>query len=345
MRDMSVSPVAASELRLGSRPSATGTLHLVTRDVPEFERPARLREFFERLGVRYSATPTGDPIEIDVRLRALPGVQLMSGRLQGACYRRTRENGDPTDDVAFVVNLGGSHLISQRGREVVLGNAEATLTSLTDPLDTSARPPSSFLVLRAPWPQLAPLVAGGRDNILRRIPGDAPALRLLADYVNIAWKEQTLASHDLQAPIVSHLYELMALALGATRDAAQAAQGGGMRAARLHSIKRDIASHLHRPDLSVSMIAARHGCTERFVQRLFETEGRTFTEYVLAQRLARARQLLTDPRRAGEKISALAHDCGFGDVSYFNRMFRRHHGLVPSEARSQALSKNLRSNA
>jgi AraC-like DNA-binding protein len=40
---------------------------------------------------------------------------------------------------------------------------------------------------------------------------------------------------------------------------------------------------------------------------------------VLAQRLARAHCMLVDPRRDGEKISAVAYDCGFGDVSYFNR--------------------------
>jgi AraC-like DNA-binding protein len=44
--------------------------------------------------------------------------------------------------------------------------------------------------------------------------------------------------------------------------------------------------------------------------------------------------MLTDPRRAGEKISSIAYDCGFGDVSYFNRMFRRSYGAVPSEVRA-----------
>ena len=86
----------------------------------------------------------------------------------------------------------------------------------------------------------------------------------------------------------------------------------------------------------MSALAARQHCTARFVQRLFELEGTTFTEYVLAERLALAQRMLTDPRRAGEKISSIAYDCGFGDVSYFNRMFRRRYGAVPSEVRAQA---------
>jgi AraC-like DNA-binding protein len=46
--------------------------------------------------------------------------------------------------------------------------------------------------------------------------------------------------------------------------------------------------------------------------------------------------MLADPRRAREKISSIAYDCGFGDVSYFNRMFRRSYGAVPSELRASS---------
>ena len=69
---------------------------------------------------------------------------------------------------------------------------------------------------------------------------------------------------------------------------------------------------------------------------MFEAEGTTFTQYVLAQRLARAHGLLADPRLRAEKITALALDCGFGDVSYFNRAFRRRYGVAPSDVRAQA---------
>jgi AraC-like DNA-binding protein len=116
----------------------------------------------------------------------------------------------------------------------------------------------------------------------------------------------------------------------------ETARGGGLRAARLHAIKQDIARLLHRADLSVSALAARYRYTPRFVQRLFEMEGTTFTEYVLTQCLARAHRLLADPGRDCEKISTVAYDCGFGDVSYFNRMFRRSYGAAPSDVRAQA---------
>ena len=49
----------------------------------------------------------------------------------------------------------------------------------------------------------------------------------------------------------------------------------------------------------------------------------TCSQYVLDQRLALAYRRLRDPRLAGRTVSSIAHDAGFGDLSYFNRTFRR----------------------
>jgi AraC-like DNA-binding protein len=277
-----------------------------------------------------------DPIEIDLTLRVLPGIQLLSGKLQGARYTRVRESSDPTEDVGLVVNSRGPHLISQRGCEIMLGDGDATVVSLTEPLDTLHRPPGDMLVLRVPKPALAAHLVDAQDCILRRIPRGTAALGLLTGYVDIACQEQAVADPDLQRLFVPHLYDLMAVTIGATRDATYMAYGRGLRAAQLHAIKQDIAEHLDHGDLSLSALSARHRCTERLVQRLFRTEGTTLTDYVLAQRLARAHRVLSDPHRHAEKISTIAYDCGFGDVSYFNRAFRRSYGTAPSDIRAQA---------
>jgi AraC-like DNA-binding protein len=36
------------------------------------------------------------------------------------------------------------------------------------------------------------------------------------------------------------------------------------------------------------------------------------------------------------KVTAVASDVGFGDLSYFNRTFRRHYGATPGEIRQLA---------
>jgi AraC-like DNA-binding protein len=130
------------------------------------------------------------------------------------------------------------------------------------------------------------------------------------------------------------VYDLVALALGATRDAAEIANGRGVRAARLHAIKTEIFKGLNRQDLSLGSLAARHGVTARYVQMLFEREGTTFSRFLLDQRLARAHRMLRDPRFAKRTITAIAYEAGFGDLSHFNRAFRRRYGETPSDVRA-----------
>jgi AraC-like DNA-binding protein len=107
-----------------------------------------------------------------------------------------------------------------------------------------------------------------------------------------------------------------------------------MRAARLHAAKNYIREHLDRPDLSVDQVATAIGVRRRYVQSLFESEGTSFSRYVLDERLARAYRLLTHPALRHHSIAQLAFDCGFGDLSYFNRTFRRRYGATPSDIRA-----------
>lgn len=341
MLDMTRLPALTPELLLGSDPlpPPSGPVRFTLSDRPE--QPTVLRECFRKLGYLYEIERVDDiPFAFDFSMNMLLGMQMAVGRAHGTRNRRTRASSVDGDDYVLIVNQRGPHLIEQRNREIVLGDGDAVLVSSSDPSAFTHRPPGEMLVLRFPKPNLAARVKGADDLTMHVIPRDRPALGFLRNYVGLAWDERMTATSELQHLMTSHIYDLMgAVVGGATRDAAETTQGGGVRAARLHAIKQDIATCLHRSDLSVSAIAARHGCTERFVQRLFEMEDTTFTEYVLSQRIARAHRMLTDPRYTGEKISTVAYDCGFADLSYFNRAFRRHCGAAPSDVRALGVAQ------
>jgi AraC-like DNA-binding protein len=87
-------------------------------------------------------------------------------------------------------------------------------------------------------------------------------------------------------------------------------------------------------------VAARHRLPVRYLQRLLEEDGTSFTAYVLEQRLTRARRTLINPRLAHLKVSAVAMDAGFCNLSYFNQTFRRRFGASPSDIRAQARRAN-----
>ncbi len=66
---------------------------------------------------------------------------------------------------------------------------------------------------------------------------------------------------------------------------------------------------------------------------LFESENTNFSSFVLSQRLALAHRYLRDPRLRARKIIDIALESGFGDLSYFNRTFKRRFNASPSEIR------------
>jgi AraC-like DNA-binding protein len=125
-----------------------------------------------------------------------------------------------------------------------------------------------------------------------------------------------------------------ALAIGATRDATEIADGRGLRAARLRAIKADIVRNLREGDVSINALALRHRVSARYIQRLFEGEGTTLSQFVLGQRLVQVHRMLADPCHAHRAISTIAYDAGFGDLSTFNREFRRRFGATPSDIRA-----------
>jgi AraC-like DNA-binding protein len=268
-------------------------------------------------------------------IRRMPGLVMMVGRRSAAIYRRPREFVDH-DDVGLTMGLTSDYQAHQFGRTLDMRRGEAIVLTGSAPAFLRVPTYGKYINLRVPLRALSPLVAGLDAAYGRAIPADNQALRLLSRYIGILEGTEGLSAADLRRQAITHIHDLMALAIGATRDAAEVAICRGVRAARLRAIKQDIANQLDQANLSVAVIAARHLVQPRYVQRLFESEGTTFTEYVLTQRLARARRLLCDPRYADHKISSIAFDAGFGDLSYFNRVFRRRYGAAPSEFRTAA---------
>jgi len=93
----------------------------------------------------------------------------------------------------------------------------------------------------------------------------------------------------------THVHDLMALALGATKEGGEIARRRSLRVARLEAMKADIVGNR---DLTLDRLAVRHGVSARYVQMLFEEAGVTFSAYLSEQRLDAARQMLRSPRYA-----------------------------------------------
>jgi AraC-like DNA-binding protein len=315
--------------------AADSGIQFSTDSVPPRDRLPYFREALGRSFTRLDLGPYDDrPVRYEATVHGFDGLGVIWGRTNGNIGRRTQPLlTDGNDDFIFGTILSGCSLPSQVGREFRMDAGAAVLLSCGDVGAKDYPVPTEFLTLRIPRRLLNSVAAKPEDALARPIPANTEALRLLVDYVQLTLKNRQLISPELRRLFAAHISDLVALAVGATRDGAEMTRRRGLRAARLAAIKGDVARRLGDERLTVTDIALRRGVSPRHVQLLFESEGTTFTEYVLEQRLARAYRTLADSALHDWTISAIAFEVGFGNLSYFNRVFRRRFGMTPSDAR------------
>ncbi len=90
--------------------------------------------------------------------------------------------------------------------------------------------------------------------------------------------------------------------------------------------------------LSLSELASRYFLNFSYASSLFKkTTGKTFSQYLTELRMNHARQLLSNPDL---NISEIGELCGYEDSYYFNKVFKKHHGVPPSAYRSLPKMQN-----
>lgn len=314
-------------------------LSISTSVFADGDRTEAFREIFGRTILRIDIEPLrGHAFESEMTLRSAPGLAMASGFGSPMRDRHMASLID-NDDLVLVFMQGGHGELEQNGRRTEVAEGQVALTANGEPATFASQTRTRLINLRLSRERLVPQLADIGACLRAPVLHDGPALRLLKGYANMVAEADRLSDVSLRQTVVTHLYDLATLAMGATRDASAEAKSRGVRAARLHAIKSDILGGLNRDQMSVGALARRHGISPGYVRQLFADEGITFTNFVLAQRLALAHRMLTGPRYSAWTISRIAFDCGFGDLSYFNRRFRIRYGATPSDIRAGALGE------
>ena len=184
---------------------------------------------------------------------------------------------------------------------------------------------------------LKTLVAHVEDDLAGHAVHPGPALLLLHGYLRSLTSLEEPPSAEL-APIIGvHLLDLAAATLGPTAAASEILAKRGVKAARVQAILAEIARHFSDPDFELDSVARTLGLSRRYVQQLLKETGRSFTEHLVELRLERSFAMLNDRRCLHLAIIDIAFTAGFGDVSHFNRVFRRRFGETPSGVRAAAM--------
>lgn len=100
---------------------------------------------------------------------------------------------------------------------------------------------------------------------------------------------------------------------------------------------KDVLSYIRKnidKNITLEELAQVSGMSPRYFCRVFKSmTGRTPIEYVNYYRIETASQMLIT---TGESVTDIALNCGFNDMSYFSKMFKKLKGISPSKFR-QAL--------
>jgi len=313
-------------------------MRFTTDALPEPERFDIWRDMVTRKLLRLAIDPLSErPYRAKAALRSLPSLRVGFGVLGPAIHHRTREiAADENDDIALLVNLGGPLLIRRAGGELEVGSGDACLVECRDVGSYVMVEAGKQLCIRIERRVLGAFARYLDGAIGRLIPAGTEALGLLVTYARTLpsgeWELSTAAGRV----IVDHIGDLMALIVGAGGESAAIAAVRGLAAGRLSAAKAHIREHAGLMELSAESVAADQGISQRYLRQLFEAEDQSFTSYLLQQRLSQAHALLTSPRFAAEPISRIAFGVGFGDLSYFNRVFRRRYDCTPKDVRAEA---------
>jgi len=104
------------------------------------------------------------------------------------------------------------------------------------------------------------------------------------------------------------------------------------------AIDRDLSD----PNLTLRKLAASLKASSRYVQKLFENVGTSFSHYLRERRLENCSVELRDPACANLSISDICFRWGFNDAAHFSRSFRDQFGMSPREFRRMATAVPLR---
>ncbi len=254
-------------------------------------------------------------------------------------FKRTRDllgNGDDSLLVGLMERGDGYHIQGEVEQKFAAGDAIIDDRAYCGQLSTinDAR----FWILHIPRHSIAPLLPSVKSFAGVRLDRDRTARRLLFHYLDGSLDAGLEFGTGAARRYEQHILDLVALALGAEGEVRETIERGDLRSVRRAAILHEIEVYLRDPNLGAPAIAARLGITPRYLRKLLEETGKSFSEHLLNKRLDRAATLLRDPQRRGTHIATIAYECGFGDLSYFNRAFRRRYGLTPSDMRAAAPS-------
>ncbi|HZR75204.1 AraC family transcriptional regulator [Bradyrhizobium sp.] len=278
-----------------------------------------------------------DCIDCGNDFASLHSLALATPNGSSARFARTRDlMQDGCDDFVLISASRGRIRVTQKSRAIELSKGQMCLTEMNVEGAAELTPEGSFITTRIPRRALLQIAPRAETQLARPLANEAGLRSLIDRYFALCNDVAAELDAPGQQAAAQHLVDLIGLLLGGGAGQEDVLRRRGYSAARLEVMKAQVIDSLHRGGLTIDRIAQGCGISARQAQRLFAHSGQTFSEFVLDQRLSLARRLLTAASNRHRRISDIAYQSGFSDLSYFNRSFKRRFGATPSDVQAGA---------
>lgn len=233
-----------------------------------------------------------------------------------------------TPSIFLGLQLEGSSLIVQDGREVVLDQGNLAFSISTSPytlIDGSGVRQHFFSIPVA-------ALALSHDAVRRLAavslsPGH-PITDLTRAYLGRLAARPRSYSSVAAGAVGRPSVELVRALITTHLDAAALTTDSLDTTLQLRLVEY-IRWHLHEPGLNAAQIAAAHHISVRHLYNVLAASNISLGDWIRGQRLEACRDELRRPASHHLTIAAIAHRWGFRDSSSFGRVFRSTYGLTP----------------
>jgi AraC-like DNA-binding protein len=298
------------------------------------QRPSAWREAVCETFVRLDCKPrTHSPMHGRIEANSVGELHIARVQSSAQTVSRTKALANQSDQ-AFVLmslQLRGHTVISQDGCVADLSPGCLGFYDTTRPYTLELPQDFDQLVLYIPHQTLERLAPAGLDQVGKTLSATNPYAQAL-----MAISPQLLGPTATR--LSSATLELMALAIESLQQEPhnQATYSSALSfcsEALFWRANEFIANHLHEVELSPASIACALHVSLRRLQEVFQANNKTVNQSIWQSRLNFARSLLLASNGRREAISHIAAKAGFRDVSHFNRRFKAHFFVTPSELR------------
>jgi AraC-like DNA-binding protein len=312
-----------------------------TIDLPPGQRFDYWKHVLSDTFVSLEVSSPGGEGDFRGRLRGteLGSLRLIEVRAEPHTARRTARlvKLAPAGCYKIGVQLRGTAVLIQDGREAMLSPGDFTFYDTDRPYTLAFSDPHRMLVLVFPRDMLGLPQHRLAGLTATRMPGEAAGMAALIGpfLVKVAGmlEEADTPGPGIGVRLAGNVVDLLGTVLADRLDTTPDDPATAHRALMLQ-ITAFIEEHLADPELTPGQIAAAHHISLRQLHKLFHEGGTTVVGWIRQRRLDHCGHDLRDPQCGARSVAAVGARWGYPDPAHFSRLFKAAYGVGPRDYRA-----------